>query len=188
MNLLLVLFSIISFNTFADTLPIYPNDKLTPGAVDPTVTEDSIINHTFSTKTVRLVPSFVIIDVYKKYGIVKNTGTCGKTSEHCEVDHRVSCENGGICGLLKDANGKAINDPKRVALLESNLWPQIYEGKVDDPNRLKICGAHAKDKLENKLASLVRSRTITLKQDQEVLMGDWVAGYKKYVDPKGCDK
>jgi hypothetical protein len=43
--------------------------------------------------------------------------------------------------------------------------------------------AHVKDSLENKLHSLVCAGTVTLKDAQDQISGDWIAAYKMYVKP-----
>lgn len=69
-----------------------------------------------------------------------------------EVDHLISLELGGS------------NDIK-------NLWPQDYTTKP--------WNAHVKDKLENKLHSLVCAGKMTLKDAQQGIAADWIALYQK---------
>jgi hypothetical protein len=93
-------------------------------------------------------------DVYASYGIAKCQGYCsGK--QGCEIDHLISIELGG-------------------ANTEDNLWPQPYDGEWS---------AHDKDRLENKLHSLVCAKTnpLSLREAQKAIATDWVAAYKKYV-------
>jgi hypothetical protein len=71
-----------------------------------------------------------------------------------EVDHLVSLELGGS------------NDIK-------NLWPQSYVTKP--------WNAHVKDKLEDKLHTMVCHGKLPLKTAQQALRTNWIDAYKKYV-------
>lgn len=72
-----------------------------------------------------------------------------------EVDHLISRELGGA-------------DDVR------NLFPQHWAAPW---------GAHQKDRLENRLHALVCAQTITLREAQTAISADWIAAYKKYVQP-----
>ena len=82
-----------------------------------------------------------------------------KTPAHYEEDHLISLEIGG-----------SPDDPR-------NLWPQPYAGK---------CGAHVKDKLENRLHSLVCRGKVTLQVAQDAIAGNWIAAYNRYVGRIAC--
>lgn len=80
----------------------------------------------------------------------------------CEVDHLISLELGG-CNSIE------------------NLWPQSYVTPT--------WNAHTKDKLENRLAALLRKELATngeeaamemLHQFQKEIAEDWIACYKKH--------
>jgi len=115
---------------------------------------------TTSTKLVRNVPESEKKQAYKEYGLTGNhTGYCNGTGG-CEVDHLISLELGGS------------NDIK-------NLWPEPYFG---------ACNAHDKDKLENKLHKMICSNKISITDAQNQISHDWIGGYVKYVNPKGCMK
>ena len=70
-----------------------------------------------------------------------------------EVDHLISLELGGSNSI-------------------KNLWPEPYFGDLN---------AHVKDKLENKLHSLVCNGDIDLQTAQQAIATDWVAAYIKYI-------
>lgn len=70
-----------------------------------------------------------------------------------EVDHLISLELGGSNAI-------------------SNLWPEPYAG---------AWGARTKDRLENKLHSLVCSGQLTLASAQWQEASDWVTAYTRYV-------
>jgi hypothetical protein len=113
---------------------------------------------TTSTKLVRHVPQSEKMQAYRGYGLKGNhTGYCNGAGG-CEVDHLISLELGGS------------NDLK-------NLWPEPYFGS---------CNAHHKDQLENKLHRMICQNQISISQAQTVISKDWVSGYVKYVNPKGC--
>ena len=56
-----------------------------------------------------------------------------------------------------------------------NLWPESYQTEP--------WNAHTKDQLEYKLLTLVRAGKVDLKVAQHDIATDWVAAYKKYVNP-----
>ena len=71
-----------------------------------------------------------------------------------EVDHLISLELGGSNAI-------------------ENLWPESY---LTQP-----LNAHLKDKLENRLHSLVCSGSLPLVQAQKEIADNWIAAYEKYV-------
>ncbi len=70
-----------------------------------------------------------------------------------EVDHLISLELGGSNSL-------------------KNLWPESYSGDWN---------AHIKDKLENKLHSLVCDGSLNLATAQHEIATNWIAAYQKYL-------
>ncbi len=70
-----------------------------------------------------------------------------------EVDHLISLELGGSNSI-------------------KNLWPESYSGNWN---------AHIKDKLENKLHSLVCAGSLDLKTAQQAISTDWIAAYMQYI-------
>lgn len=133
---------------------ILPNAKVTPGKPDPKNTSVVICAKGFTTTTIRNVPESEKKQVYANYGIVNHGGYCNGPSG-CEVDHLISLELGGS------------NDV-------TNLWPQPYDGQWN---------AHMKDKLENKLHTLMCSGTISQADAQKAISTNWIDAYIKYVDP-----
>lgn len=73
-----------------------------------------------------------------------------------EIDHLVPLTIGGT------------ND-------QENLWPQFAEPEP---------GYRSKDRLEVRLHSLVCSGKLSLKEAQDAIRTDWVAAFKKYVEPE----
>ena len=157
----------IAFLTAALSLraadPILPDAKLTPGAVFTNVTVEKI-----TTKGYANVFNGGVRNVPQSEKRQIFFEYFGKVPErpglHYEVDHLISLELGGS------------NDSK-------NLWPETYSG---------TWGAKKKDKLENRMAKLVRDElknhghdaaTALLKQFQNEISTNWIAAYPKYVSP-----
>jgi hypothetical protein len=80
-----------------------------------------------------------------------------RTSGYYEIDHLISLSLGGS------------NDIE-------NLWPQNYESEP--------WNAEVKDRLEDRLHSLVCGGAITLQEAQKALAQDWIAAYQKYIGSK----
>jgi hypothetical protein len=102
----------------------------------------------------------------KREVFIRYFGTVPKNAGQFEIDHLISCELNG-------------------AQTVNNLWPESY---VSQP-----FNAHVKDKLEDRLAALVRqdlkknghaSATKLLAQFQTEISENWTNAYHKYVSPK----
>lgn len=78
---------------------------------------------------------------------------------HYEEDHLISLEIGG-----------SPDDPR-------NLWPEPYAGK---------CGAHVKDKLENRLHELVCAGKVSVQGAQDAISENWIAAYNRYIGRLVC--
>lgn len=123
---------------------VYPNPLLTPGVVNPNVTQANI-NQTICVKgwtaTVRPPSSYTTalkIKQIKQYGF-----TDTKLGDY-EEDHFLSLEIGG-----------SPTDPK-------NLWPESYPTARD------------KDKVENFLHKEICTGKITLQEGQREISTDWL--------------
>ena len=95
----------------------------------------------------------------KKQVFIRDGGDLSRSGDY-EVDHRVSLTVGGSNDI-------------------TNLKLQSYNGK---------CNAHHKDKLEVRLHSLICKRTITVSESQEYLYNNWEEGYKRFINPLGCNQ
>lgn len=130
----------------------YPDSSITPGAVDPRVTQANIhqtICVSGYTATVRPPVSFtepLKIKQIAQYGFADTN-----VSDY-EEDHFVPLEIGG-----------APADPK-------NLFPEHYREPY---------GAHDKDKVENYLHRQVCDGAMTLAAAQHAIETDWVAVYQR---------
>jgi hypothetical protein len=150
----LLALSILLFavNCFAGDLP---DPVLTPGAINPEVTQENI-GSTICVKgwtaTIRPPVSYTNELKLKQ---MKQMGLSGEPSDF-EEDHLISLELGGHP-----------TNPE-------NLWPEPWVSKTD-------CGARHKDHLENKLHELVCSGELELKQAQTLIASDWISAFNQYV-------
>jgi hypothetical protein len=81
-------------------------------------------------------------------------GIVSHRSGEYEVDHLISLELGGS------------NDIK-------NLWPESYQSEP--------WNAHVKDKLEDRLHSLVCAGRMSLEEAQRAIARDWIAAYLQWI-------
>jgi hypothetical protein len=134
---------------------LYPNATLTPGAVNPAVTQATIattICQSGWTATVR--PSSSFTTKLKKEQIAAQH-LAGSTKDY-EEDHLVSLELGGH------------------PTSKQNLWPEPYSPKP---------GARQKDRVENFLHDAVCHGEMTLQHAQDLITTDWYAEYQKIGAP-----
>ena len=137
-----------------------PDPAATPGATNPDITQttiDTTICHPgWSTRSIRPLASYT--DALKRRQLADPRYT-DKAPADYEEDHLISLEIGG-----------APRDPR-------NLWPEAYAGP---------CGARVKDRLEDKLHTLVCNGTLILAEAQQAISSDWEAAYRRYVGPLVC--
>ncbi len=127
----------------------YPNPALTPGAIDPNVTQSSIestICVPGYTKTVRPPEKFTH-DLKRQ--LIAAYGLKDSLSDY-ELDHFIPLELGGCPDCV------------------SNLWPEPYDGDF---------GARRKDILENRLHREVCSGQLSLAEAQYEIASDWVRAF-----------
>jgi hypothetical protein len=141
-------------STAAD--PGLPNAKVTPGALNPLVSQ-STVGSTICvigyTKTIRPPASYT--SPLKYHQLHSGYSVAGDTAmADYEEDHLVPLEVGG--------------NPTSV----KNLWPEPRFGSWS---------AAKKDRLENKMHLLVCSGQVSLAVAQKVFMQNWELGYAKYV-------
>ncbi len=133
-----------------------PNSRLTPGAINRSVTQGNIhqtICVTGYTATIRPPSSYTTALKNQQLHSGYNVNGDMKTSDY-EEDHLISLELGG-----------APSDPK-------NLWPEYYNSSL---------GARVKDKVENALHTLVCHGLIKLKTAQKIIATNWRGAYAKFV-------
>ena len=137
-----------SYSTSASARAVLPRPDLTPGAIDPLVTQANIwstICRRGYTATVR--PPYEYTNALK-HELMSEYGVPGSIHNY-ELDHDVPLELGG-CPDCK-----------------SNLWPQPWSSP----------GAHEKDEVENYLNRQVCSHAMSLAEAQREIASDWYAVY-----------
>ena len=149
-TLLFVLFNLSSQALAGDL----PDSKLTPGAIDSSITEDNIqktICVRGYTKTVR-PPAYYTNALKKKQ--MAAYGYSDIDPRHYEEDHLIPLSIGGNP-----------SDPL-------NLWPQP---------RISEWNAEKKDILEFRLYKLVCDGTVSLDEARREISSNWIETYKHYV-------
>jgi hypothetical protein len=150
-TLIAIALATVSFHCLAGDLP---DRRLTPGAINPDVTQ-SDIDQTICvrgwTKTIR--PPAYYTNGLKKQEIAEY-GYVDTNPKHYEEDHLIPLEVGG--------------NPTDVR----NLWPEPWHSEWS---------AHRKDELENQLHRMVCDREISLSEAQRAIATNWIEAYKKYV-------
>jgi len=141
------------------TASVKPNALVTPGVINPNVTQANIKSNVCKanwTATVRPTVTYTnklkatqLATTYKSFVAIYGASPSGY-----EEDHLISLQLGG-----------SPTDPK-------NLWPEPYSGD----------NAHKKDVVETALKRLICSGKITLADAQKAIATDWIAAYNKYVN------
>ena len=137
---------------------VLPNSKVTPGAINPNVTQANIKDNVCKanwTSTVRPPVSYTNkLKATQMAGDYKALATTfGTAAANYEEDHLISLQLGG-----------SPTDPK-------NLWPEPYAGN----------NARKKDVIETKLKNLICTGKIKLADAQKAIATNWVLAYNKYV-------
>ena len=136
-----------------------PDPRLTPGALNPEITQDNI-HQTICvrgyTKTIR--PPAYYTNRLKKAQI-REYGYADRNPRDYEEDHLVALSIGG--------------SPTD----EKNLWPEPRKSEW---------GATKKDELEFTLFKMVCAGRLSLSQAQHDMATNWIEAYKQYVSPGGA--
>ncbi len=143
-----------------EKLPGDPDPRLTPGATNPDVTQDttgSTICVTGWTATIR--PSSSYTTGLKREQVAAYGYSDSNLADY-EEDHLIPLELGG-----------APSDPR-------NLWPEPYDVTLADGTPV---GARVKDQLENKLKALVCAGTLLLADARRAIATDWVGAWFTYL-------
>ena len=134
-----------------------PNPRLTPGALNPSVTQqnlhETICRRGGYTKSIRPEESYT--EKLKREQI-KEYGYTNTRMYDYEEDHLISLELGG-----------SPDDPQ-------NLWPEPH-------HVIGGWGSYAKDKLENKLHEMVCRGEMPLVTAQHEIASDWISSYKAHI-------
>jgi hypothetical protein len=143
-------------------LPI-PDPKCTPGAIDPTVTEEVLKDSRFRTKCIRDLATSASKknSTYDLYNLEHPKNNTGKT-QTCELDHLVPLELGGADTL-------------------DNIWPQCGPDDVGLASRY----FKQKDAIENFLTRQVKVGNMSLSDAQQGIATDWT---QYVVDTQRCEE
>lgn len=152
----IVLILVLSYAWAGNGPPLRPNPVLTPGAINASIGKAQICDPHWHTKT-----------------------------ERPDVDYTTKLKTKQLAARAYPSRNKALYEEDHLIPLEiggnptspKNLWPQVWAGK---------CGAHVKDRLENKLRELVCAGKVDLNRAQLEIAADWVAAYQKYMGPLSC--
>jgi hypothetical protein len=151
-------FAICAATAWSDDNHLYPDGRLSPGVIDPSVTQTQICTAGY-TAGARNVSEATKKAILTEYGVsLKDAGKY-------EVDHRISLELGGS------------NDPK-------NLWAQPYTNLINGEN----LGARQKDVVETGLKHQICKKQITMSDAQYVIVHDWVGCYHAIKAKQACAK
>ena len=137
--------------------PGLPDPRLTPGSVNPNVTQANMattICRSGWTATVR--PPAAYTNALKVAQILEYGYSDRRLADY-EEDHLVPLELGG-----------APRDP-------NNLWPEPRVIALEDGT---MVGSDAKDGLENYLRRRVCAGSIALANAQRLIAGDWITGWE----------
>jgi hypothetical protein len=182
---------------------IYPDPVRTPGAANQQVTQrnigDTICSRRWSTKLIRPPAGYTSRlkrKQLREYGdavhqtraqlINPNTGKVDTTRCMAHSDNMACYEEDHLIPL---EDGGDPTDPR-------NLWPEAYNTRVGGT----IMGAHQKDVVEGfihdeicydipgarKNSYIPATTSITLRQGQEILAGEWYACYESIKKGNPC--
>ena len=153
---LAIVFALLLSESAVAISPVLPIAKYTPGATNPNVTQANIgstICLAGYTKTIRPSSSYTTALKVQQLSTTYSFYHDILTGDF-EEDHLISLELGGSPTSVK------------------NLWPEPYASTT---------GARIKDKIENKLHSLVCSHQLTLVVAQKAIAKNWYTAYLKYI-------
>lgn len=149
--------------SFADMNTTYPDHRLTPGVMDQSVTQATVMttickpNYTASVRDVTQAEKKDVLALYRNSHSDWPTCASVKGVATCEIDHLISLEIGG-------------------SNAEKNLWPEPYgNSKTKPQDRL---GAREKDVVETYLHREICAGKITLAQARDQILTDWVQVYR----------
>jgi hypothetical protein len=94
------------------------------------------------------------VSKYTKKLVYLSYGIIESNPQHYEIDHLISLQLGGSNSI-------------------KNLWPESYITPVFN--------AHLKNRLENRLHTLICKGTIPVTEAQIAISNDWIKAYNKYV-------
>ena len=132
-----------------------PDPKCTPGAINPTVTQDNIHNTICVAGYSKNVRPPISYTAPLKMKLMKSYGLTDSRSNY-EFDHLISLEIGG--------------NPIDV----KNLWPEPGYGQYN---------FHVKDRFENYLHKAVCNGSMSLSEVQKQIANDWISNWMNAGQP-----
>jgi len=153
---ILAIFASSNISTADSNTNYLPISAVTPGAINPTVTQSNISTTICVVGyTTKIRPAASYTTALKQKQLATTYSRYGSSSTALfEEDHLIPLEIGG-----------SPKDPK-------NLWPEPWSGAL---------GARKKDALENKLHLMICARLITLAEAQQAFATNWIDAYNKYI-------
>ncbi|HEY1856844.1 hypothetical protein [Acidocella sp.] len=155
----LLLFTVLPGPAVAQTESGLPDPALTPGAINPQITQANI-DRTICvrgwTRTVR--PPKAYTEDVKHHQIDVSYRYFDKRLRAYEEDHLIPLELGGSPTNLQ------------------NLWPEphyVYSG----------WGSFVKDRLEYRLNRMVCDHKISLDTARQAIATNWITAYQEYIGP-----
>jgi len=133
-----------------------PDPEITPGAVNPDVTQQTIETTICVRGWTRLVRPPESYTEPLKHEQIAEYGYSDRRLRDYEEDHLIPLELGG-----------APTDPR-------NLWPEPHEAPGD-------WGSYAKDRLESRLNDLVCSGALPLETARAAIATNWIDAYRRYI-------
>ena len=168
---------------YAGKAGMYPDPDITPGDTNPDVTQDSIQRNVckigWSTSSVRNTATTEEdkAKTYDNYGIPHPKNNEGP-NQVCELDHLISIENGGsdsIKNIWPQCGPGGVLLPKRYFKMKDRVENYIHNGICRDIKNAKLSSGPTPPK------------TLSLKEGQDILRGDWYACYQKFLQHKACN-
>lgn len=135
-----------------------PDPRLTPGAINPAVTQANVHDTICVRGWTRSVRPLRVFTDQLKHRQIREYGYLDRRASHYEEDHLIPLDLGG-----------APTAPR-------NLWPELRHPSDS-------WTADKKDELEAVLARHVCAGTLSLDAAQEVIAHDREQAYRRYVGP-----
>jgi hypothetical protein len=136
-----------------------PDPYCTPGAIDETVTQDSIDSTICMKGYSRSVRPPLSLTEPAKFESMREYGAGGSPSDY-EYDHLIPLSLGG-------------------ASVTQNLWPEPNEGSPAQFDPADPYGQNAKDGVEDFLHYAVCHRLVSLRAAQEAIATDWTTAIER---------
>jgi len=174
---------------------IYPKSDQTPGKEDPRVSQDNIAenicNKKWSTASVR--PATSVTNTIKRHTMQEYGFT--DASNHYELDHLISLQNGGCPDCVENLwpeaygdknhpmtqNERAAwnrNNPDSAEVLPGALEKDLVENHIHD----EICFGIPDARMSSLRKKYPATVSVTLKRGQQILATDWYACYRNIID------